>query len=248
MKRRSAFIVFVLLALSAAAGFGAATIVEDPRLDYVETFQCDDADELIISEIDLNNDGVLDVFITQRGFYNGRQGNIWVLYRSVPNRLFERLDELSGGGVIEFHPKAISFEERENGAGRDLIRYAPSGGGRGYVITFELSSSGMDETVGRQISPGGSDETFFIETFENTDTMLVYTRKSVGEIRAEAAKAPEIEDGNSRAQNREANSRIGIFGWVKIGVAVILAMFVLKLLLKHGGGIIRFIRGRPRIS
>lgn len=244
-RRRSAFFAACGLAGSAAAGLGAP-IVEDPRQDYVETFQCEDSDELIVSEIDLNNDGVDDVFITQRGLYNGRQGNIWVLYRSLPGGDFERLDELSGGGVIEFHPKATSFRERENGAGRDLVRYAPSGGGKGYVITFELGPAGMGEVIGRQISPGGSDEEFFIETFENRDTWLVYTRQNVGEIREEIALLNDIEDGNQRAQDREAQAEFSASGWIKLIVGVAVFLFVLRLIVKHD--VIRIIRGRPRIS
>lgn len=222
----------LLVAGPAVAGVQAVEIVSNPRADYLEHFQCDDADDLIISEIDLNNDGVDDVLITQSSLYNGRQGNIWVLYRSIHGGQFERLDELAGGGVLEFHPKATVFQERANGAGRDLLRYAPSGGNRGYLTTYQLGPAGVGESVGRQISPGGADEDFFVRTFENPATQLAYTRRNAGELRSEL-------NGSGAAKLAKRSLKIA---------GVLVAVFLFLAGLRFGNRFFRVVLGKPRMG
>lgn len=237
-------LLITVFSISAAAGWAALPIVENPHEDYVKVFQCEDTDDLIVTEIDLNNDGIDDIFVTQRGLYNGRQGNIWVLYRSVGGSKFERLDELTGGGVIEFHPKATSFQDRPNGSGRDLIRYSPSGAGKGHVMTYQLGPSGMGETIGREIVPGGSDESYFIKTFENPKTTLVYKLRNVGDVRAGIDNAIDLfpDDG------AESGGGLNALKVILMMIGAVVVLFFLYVTLRYGPEIIRIFRGRPRIS
>ena len=241
MNARPSLLTVMAFVWPAAAGLGAVEI-GDPHKDYVAHFQCEDSDDLIVSEIDLNNDGIDDVFVTQRGLYNGRQGNIWVLYRSIPGGKFERLDELSGGGVIEFHPKATAFQDRANGSGRDLIRYAPSGAGKGHVVTFELGAAGIGEVFGREIAPGGSDEAYFIKTFENPETILAYRLRNVGDVRA------GIDDSDAPTDDGDSGASFTPFQWFVMSIGTLAGLFVLYVCLRIGPDLIRIFRGRPRIS
>ncbi|MEM1295960.1 MAG: hypothetical protein AAGH89_11385, partial [Verrucomicrobiota bacterium] len=133
----------------------AADPIMNPMRDFLKHFDALDPRDVIKTEPDLNGDGVPEILLTYNNTVNGRQGNIWVLYRSLPGGGYERIDELTTGAPIEFHQKASAIKKRSGGA--DIVRYSPGGSGRGVISSFNLGSEGVGETVIREISAAGSD-------------------------------------------------------------------------------------------
>jgi len=167
------FLAPVLLATAAAQSAPAPGPVIDPVRDYLATFDVRRGEEIITSSADVNGDGTPDVFVTRNTLYNGRQGNIWVVYESIPGG-FRRIDELSEGLPIEFHRMAVSFRPRRDGKGVELLRYSPGGAGEGVLATLSIGGGTAREQMIEEGFRPGSDEARYGAMFENEATRPVF--------------------------------------------------------------------------
>ncbi len=165
--------VLVALAgwISAAVAEEAAPPVLDPVQNYLAEFHVRRGEEVIISRIDLNGDGTEDVFISRNTLSNGRQGNIWVYYESLPGGGYARIDELAEGAPIEFHQKAVSFRPRRDGKGLELVRYSPGGAGEGLLAAIRLGGGSSSERILEEFRPG-ADMARYDGLFANEATRL----------------------------------------------------------------------------
>jgi len=161
----------------------------DPIRDYLNHFETQPGEQLITSQVDLNADGIDEVFLSRTSLYNGRQGNIWVLYESLPDGSWQRHDELSSetGGAIVFHRKAVSVQPDGNGR-KKLVRYSPGSSRSGYLTSFRLGSDGVAERTeagGREIYPGAGDAALFERYFEDGGSGLEFHLQSMANLHAE---------------------------------------------------------------
>lgn len=159
--------------------------VRDPIRDYLNDFETRPGEQLIVSQTDLNGDGTDEVFLSRTSLYNGRQGNIWVVYESLPDGSWKRHESLSGeeGGVIEFHPNAVSVQPDGKG-GKKLVRYSPGSSRSGRITTFQLRNGGVSESVQEgEILPGDKHEGLYAKTFENPQTKLAFQWQNMDELR-----------------------------------------------------------------
>lgn len=174
-------------ALLAAAAWGQeAAPVRDPLRDYLNDFETSPDEELISSQVDLNGDAVDDLFLSRSSLANGRQGFIWVFYESLPAGQWRRHDTLDGndGGVIEFHPKAVSVQADGKG-GKMLIRYSPGGASTGRLTTFQLRNGGVVESVrAGEIQPEDTHAPLYEQYFGNPKTSLMFQSRNMAELRS----------------------------------------------------------------
>lgn len=173
-----------LLAASARAQEPAA--IHDPVRDYLHDFETSSEEDLVSSQVDLNGDGVDEMFLSRSSLSNGRQGFIWVLYESLPGGLWKRHDTLGGddGGAIEFHPKAVAVQPDGKG-GRQLIRYSPGGASTGRLTTFQLRNGGIIESVrAGEIQPEDNHAALYEQYFANPKTSLTFQSRKMAELRS----------------------------------------------------------------
>lgn len=160
--------------------------VRDPIRDYLNEFETHPGEQLLSTQVDLNGDGIDDVFLSRSTLRNGRQGNIWVLYESLPGGLWKRYDTLSGedGGVIEFHTKAVSVQSDGKG-GKMLIRYSPGSANSGRLTTFQLRKGAVSETIRPgEFLPVAGDAALYEQYFGNPASQLKFETRSMTELRA----------------------------------------------------------------
>lgn len=179
---------FVTAALVCTASAQAQNIppIRDPIRDYLNHFETQPGEQLISTEVDLNRDNIPEIFLSRTSLYNGRQGNVWVLYESLPEGLWRRHETLndSHGGVIEFHPKAVSAQPDGNG-GKLLIRYSPGSARSGQLTTFQLRKGGVSESIRQEIQPTEGDAGLFERYFNTPQTQLSFQLRSMDELRAQ---------------------------------------------------------------
>jgi hypothetical protein len=169
---------FALLALaSVAVARAQSTPVPDPVRDYLANFDVRRGEEIITATADINGDGTPDMFVTRNTLSNGRQGNLWVVYESVPGG-FRRIDEQSDGAPIEFHRKAVSFRPRKDGKGLELVRYSPGGAGEGVLAALVIGEGTARETVTEEGFRPGSEEARYASLFEDESTRPVFVAEA----------------------------------------------------------------------
>lgn len=160
--------------------------IRDPVRDYLNDFETQPDEQLISTQVDLNGDGVEEIFLSRTSLYNGRQGNIWVLYESLPGGLWKRHETLGGedGGVIEFHPKAVSVQADGKG-GKMLIRYSPGSASSGRLTTLQLRNGGVSESERKgEIAPLAGDAALYDQYFSNPESQLTFALRNMAELRA----------------------------------------------------------------
>lgn len=160
--------------------------VGDPLRDYLNQFETQPGEQLISSQVDLNGDGKDEVFLSRSSLSNGRQGNIWVLYESLPDGTWKRHDGLGGdgGGVIEFHLKAVSVQPDGKG-GKMLVRYSPGSATSGRLTTFQLRKGAVLETTRQgEINPRDGDAALYDQYFAKPESQLTFQLRDMTELRA----------------------------------------------------------------
>ncbi len=202
--------------------------IRNPIRDFLLHFDAIDPKDVIRSEPDLNNDGVPEILLTYNNTVNGRQGNIWVVYRSLPSGGYQRIDELASGAPIEFHQKAAAI--KKTSAGADIMRYSPGGAGRGVISSFQLSPTGMGETVIREISPQGSDSATFETLFNDPANQLVFVAEDAKKLRQKHVPIREWLRGMT------------VFKWCLYIVGFLIALFFLLFLLRASIGMLRAVK------
>ena len=223
MTFRLACLVFML----APAVWGAEAI-KNPMRDFLRHFDVENPRDVVRTELDLNNDGVPEILLTYNNLVNGRQGNIWVLYSSLPGGGYARFDEVTGGGPISFHQKASAF--RKNRSGTEILRYSPGGAGRGAISSFQLGPSGVEETQPREIVPQGSDAATYEALFENPATKLVFIVEDARKLRRKHLPIREWLRGMT------------LLKWCLYIVGILVALFVLLLILRGALGMMRAVK------
>tara|TARA_R110002096_G_scaffold159011_6_gene324633 strand:+ start:2044 stop:2721 length:678 start_codon:yes stop_codon:yes gene_type:complete len=206
----------------------SANPISNPMRDFLLNFDVQDPKDVIKTEPDLNADGVPEILLTYNNTVNGRQGNIWVLYRSLPGGGYERIDELTTGAPIEFHQKASAIKKRNGGA--DIVRYSPGGSGRGVISSFNLGTEGVGETVIREISAAGSDAAIYQSMFNNPETKLVFVAEDAKKLRWKHLPLREWLRGMT------------ILKWCLYIVGLLVALVFLLLMLRGLLGMVRSVK------
>lgn len=220
-------LIIGLLILSQLSAIATEPIT-NPMRDFLKHFDVIDPKDVIKTEPDLNGDGVPEILLTYNNMVNGRQGNTWVLYRSLSGGGYERIDELTTGAPIEFHQKASAIKKRSGGA--DIVRYSPGGSGRGVISSFNLGSEGVGETVIREISAAGSDAATYQAMFNNPETRLVFVAEDAKKLRWKHLPLREWLRGMT------------ILKWCLYIVGLLVALIFLLLMLRGLLGMVRTVK------
>ena len=212
------------------AALVAVAAVSNPEKDFLRNYASDRKENLIRTEVDLNGDTVPEILFSLTSMVNGRQGNIWVIYRSLPGGNYERIDELTGGGVLEFHQKATAIQNRGS-SGRRLLRFSPAGSGRGMLISYELDANGLGETVlDPEIAPLGADAATYTNLFEDPNTRLVYHFENAGKLRDRYFPLQKYLE------------KMNFIRWCLFAVGVLLALLLLVGVFRMIVGMIQMMR------
>ena len=216
------------LAIALAPAVWGADPIKNPIRDFLRHYDVENPRDVVRTELDLNGDGVSEILLSYNNMVNGRQGNIWVLYRSLPGGGFERLDEVNGGGPISFHQKASAMRKISSGA--EILRYSPGGAGRGAISSFQLGPNGVVETQPREIVPQGGDAATYDALFENSATKLVFIVEDAKKLRRKYLPIREWLRGMT------------LLKWCLYIVGVLVALFVLLLILRAALGMMRAVK------
>lgn len=206
-----------------------AVPVAEPERDFMKDFASDRKEDVIISELDLNGDGVKDyLFSLSQSMRDGRQGNIWVIYQSAAGT-WNRFDELTGGGVIVFHQKAASIQR--SGKTVSIYRYSPTSSDRGMVLSYTVGASGVQEKVLHEdYAPLGAQASDFTRLFETKATQLPVRTENAGVLT------------DRYFPLRKWLEKMNLIRWSLLAVGVLGVVFVLAAVAKVTGGMFRMAR------
>jgi len=156
--------------------------IADPRKDFLDIFASADEEDVITTEADLNGDGVPEVLVSLTTMHNGRMGNIWVLYKSVPEGGYERVESLADGAPLEFHRKAASIQPRADGT-NEIVCYMASSASSGLVGSYQLGPEGLTQSLSGEIAPLGNDAPTYDRLFKDETTQLSYVYENAGKLK-----------------------------------------------------------------
>lgn len=138
-------VVIVLFCLAAASSFAA---VPDPVADYLQrsdkvtyrpSFPAYYLDDHIYRfDIDLNQDGKKEVLISSSQDKDGKQGNVFYVYRQVGSD-FER------AGEIHLNPDGFYLGKISEIDGYGIVKFSPAGGGEGAYTAYIFDGSRIVE-------------------------------------------------------------------------------------------------------
>ncbi len=174
MSRFSLLLLTLFLAAAAVA-----KPVSNPRKDFLRTFASQDHEDVIWTEVELNGDGKPEVLVSLTTMYNGRMGNIWVLYESLPDGKYTRWDELEDGGVLEFHQKASATRKLRDGR-HEIVCYMPNNGSTGLLGYYQLGAGGVTQRLSDEIVPLGADAGTFNAYFGDSEAVLKFAYENAG--------------------------------------------------------------------
>jgi hypothetical protein len=136
MKQSLLISVYVCLAVALHAYAGA-----DPVKDYLSTFSPFDGDKTIYSsdrllrlDLDLNNDGQKEVLLSMGRDRNGKQGNVWVIYKKTKSGYVEV-------GGMTFSASGFYLGEIAEMGGYGLVTFWPAGAGEGVLLAYVYDGS-----------------------------------------------------------------------------------------------------------
>jgi len=219
----------IILGLVFLPWLANAVPVTEPERDFLKDFASDRKEDVIISEVDLNGDGVKDyLFSLSQSMRDGRQGNIWVIYQSAAGT-WNRFDELSKGGVIVFHQKAASIQR--SGKTVSIYRYSPTSSDRGMVMSYTVGASGVDEKVIHEdYAPLGAQAADFTRLFETKASQLPMRTENAGVLRDRYFPLQKWLE------------QMNLIRWSLLAIGILLVIFVLAGLGKIAGGMFRLAR------
>jgi hypothetical protein len=139
--------LLTLLLTVSAAGFAytAGQAISDPVQDYLSHFTFYDgnknvysSDRLLRLDIDLNNDGRKEVLLSMGRDRNGKQGNVWVVYKKTKSGYIEV-------GGMTFSASGFYLGEIPETGGYGLVTFWPAGAGEGVLLAYVYDGSTIRE-------------------------------------------------------------------------------------------------------
>lgn len=149
-------VVYISLILLNAASICAAI---DPINDYLTTFSPLDGDKKIYSDdrllrldLDLNDDGRQEVLLSMARDCNGKQGNVWVIYKQTPSGYVQTEG-------MTFNANRFYLGRIESIGKYGLICFFPDGANEGQLHCYVFDGDRVESVrLGEVVRNASSDE------------------------------------------------------------------------------------------